>query len=266
MTTVSVIIPTWNRSALLPKAIRSALAQTLPPLEVLVCDDGSTDDTEAVVGSFDDSRLVWLPGERAGRPAVPRNRGIAASRGEWVAFLDDDDVWYPEKLEKQVALAKQLGCQAVCGNAVRLVPGQETNGNLLDCHHDRFSFEHLLTANFVICSSAMMHRSLFADVGGFPPSPALTTGEDYALWLRVATKTDFAYCAEPLLDYRDDPAYSVRANGVDDCTQKRRALKDFIGWADGTQGDRAKTRAAKRLLRRLYVAEAWKWCRRVCMP
>ena len=90
---VSVIIPTWNRAHTLPRAIESVLSQSLPILEVLICDDGSTDGTaEAVMAmARQDPRIRWLPGERGGRPAIPRNRGIRESRGEWLAFLDSDD-------------------------------------------------------------------------------------------------------------------------------------------------------------------------------
>src|SRR5262249_7122187 len=99
---VSVIIPTWNRAATVMAAVESALAQTHAPLEVLVCDDGSSDDSAQRVGALPDPRVRWLPGPRGGRPAIPRNRGIAAARGEWLAFLDSDDEWLPDKLERQL--------------------------------------------------------------------------------------------------------------------------------------------------------------------
>src|SRR4051794_13419670 len=101
---VSVIIPTWNRAATLGPAIQSVLNQTYPPREVLVCDDGSTDNSVDVVAQLDDQRIRWLPGGRGGRPAIPRNRGIGAATGEWLAFLDSDDEWLPDKLERQLGL------------------------------------------------------------------------------------------------------------------------------------------------------------------
>src|SRR5262245_1813867 len=100
---ISVIIPTWNRAQSVKRAISSALRQTHPPHEILVCDDGSTDNTEEVVRAMGDSRVRWIAGPHAGCPAVPRNRGIAASKGDWIAFLDSDDAWLPEKLEAQIA-------------------------------------------------------------------------------------------------------------------------------------------------------------------
>ncbi len=229
VTAVSVVIPTWNRSALLERAIRSALSQTHPPLEVLVCDDGSTDDSEKVVRSIDDSRVQWLTGERAGRPAVPRNRGIKASRGEWIAFLDDDDVWLPEKLERQLEKANRTGCLAVCCNAFRITPDSETN-HLLDWDSECLSFFDLLALNRVICSSVLIHNSLFDVVRGFSESPKLIVGEDYALWLRVSTQTDFAYNAEPMLQYKDDPENSIRNKGRSNNIQIKLVLNDFLDW------------------------------------
>lgn len=260
MKTVSVVIPTWNRSALLERAIRSVLNQTHSDLEVLVCDDGSTDDTAQVVRSIGDNRVFWLPGERSGRPAVPRNRGIVASKGEWIAFLDDDDVWLPEKLEKQLAVTHHLDCLAVCSNAFRMVPGQGASGFLHNIAQERFTFEHLMKQNSVICSSVLINRSLLFDIDGFPSSRNLTAIEDYALWLRVASKTDFAYCAEPLLVYRDDPAFSVRQNGINERAQKRLVFKDFISWAAQRRTSQSRQNAARMLLMRLNFDEVRDWC------
>ncbi|HEX3110532.1 MAG TPA: glycosyltransferase family A protein, partial [Thermoanaerobaculia bacterium] len=102
MKSVSVVIPSYNYARYLGEAIDSALGQTLPPLEVIVVDDGSTDDTPAVLAAYGD-RIRVLRQKNAG-VAVARNSGIAAARGECVAFLDADDVWLPRKLELQIPL------------------------------------------------------------------------------------------------------------------------------------------------------------------
>lgn len=230
MADVSVIIPTWNRAELLVKAVRSALAQTMSPVEVLVCDDGSTDGSESAVSSIDDTRVRWISGSRGGRPAIPRNRGIRESRGEWIAFLDNDDEWLPEKLEHQLALARRLGCQAACSNASRVIPGEGLKGDYLAWERELVTFDDLLQVNQVICSSAVVHRSLFEKLEGFPEQAELKALEDYALWLRVATLTDFAYATEPLLLYRDEAATSVRSKGMDLWSQRRAVFADFEAW------------------------------------
>lgn len=232
MNRVSVIIPTWNRANTIEKAIYSALAQTLPPLEVLVCDDGSTDNTRELVQSIDDLRVRWLTGSRGGRPAIPRNRGIAESKGDWLAFLDSDDEWVPEKLEKQLHLAERLSCKAVCSNARRFIPGKGIDGDLLSWDRERITFGDLLGVNQVICSSTVVHSSLFGLVEGFPENDRLTAIEDYALWLRVATQTDFAFVCEPLLIYRDDPKASIRSEDTDVLEQRKCVFSDFKMWRE----------------------------------
>ena len=121
MSNISVVIPTWNRADTIEKAVRSALDQIVLPFEILVCDDGSTDGTEQIVKSIGDERVKWIPSPHSGRPALPRNRGIRESKGEWLAFLDSDDAWLPDKLEKQLNLAKKMGCRAVCSKTHSLI-------------------------------------------------------------------------------------------------------------------------------------------------
>jgi glycosyltransferase involved in cell wall biosynthesis len=231
MPTISVVIATWNRSAALERAVRSALSQSHPPLEVLVCDDGSTDDTEQVVRSMGDSRVLWLPGERAGRPAVPRNRGIRNSRGEWLAFLDDDDVWLPEKLEMQLLEAKRRRCLAVCSDAWRIAPGAVSHAKpLIGGQTRRFTFNDMLSANQVICSSMMLKREVATATAGFPELRELAAIEDYALWLRVADITDIAYLASPLLCYADDPDAGIRRDRMPVFLQRQLVMNSFLAW------------------------------------
>lgn len=230
MPDVSVIIPTWNRAELLEKAVRSALCQSMPPLEVLVCDDGSTDDSKEKIRAIGDDRICWIDGQRGGRPAIPRNRGIRESKGKWLAFLDDDDEWLPNKLEKQLSLASRLGSMAVCSNAHRFIPDKGIDGTLLVWSSDRLAFEDLLYVNQIICSSTLIKKSLFRTVIGFPEDEHLKAWEDYALWLRIATLTDFAFVPEPLLIYRDDASNSIRNEKMNVWTQRQAVFTDLEQW------------------------------------
>ena len=227
---VSVVIPTWNRQATVVRAVSSALAQTVPSLEVLVCDDGSSDGTREAIASFSDRRLKWLPGERSGGPAQPRNRGIRASRGEWLAFLDSDDEWLPEKLEKQLHLAGEQATRAVCSDAWRVQPLQGVVGPLLGAGCSRITFAELLKANRVVCSSMMVRRDVLQATSGFPEQAKLVAMEDYALWLRVAEMTDIAYVSTPLLNYTDDVENSLRREGLSVYAQRQRILENFVAW------------------------------------
>ncbi len=248
MTTVSVVIPTWNRSALLEQAIRSALSQTFPPLEILVCDDGSTDDSEQVASSINDPRVIWVSGEHSGLPAVPRNRGIALASGVWLAFLDSDDRWLPDKLSQQFTRAEQLSCDAVCCDAFRLLPGQNTPPMpLIGFTEERLTFADLLTVNRVICSSVLVKTDLIRNAGGFSKSRELVVGEDYALWLRVAVSSDFGVVGSPQLYYYDDPSQSIRKESGDAAAQYRAVLTDFCSWAGARQYPELRGFALERL-------------------
>lgn len=229
---VSVIIPTWNRGYIIEKTIASVLSQTIEDLEVLVCDDGSTDDTEERVRNIDDDRVVFVSGTRGGRPAIPRNIGLRYARGEWIAFLDSDDEWFPEKLELQLEFAMRLGLKAVVANAMRFEPEKGITGLYLDVGRQLISFEDLLIVNEVITSTALIHRSLFEKIIGFPESADMTVGEDYATWLRVASFDNIGYIQKSLIIYRDDPEHSVRKEGITDVwLQKKIILQDFVTWS-----------------------------------
>ena len=254
---VSVIIPTWNRAPYLGAAITSVLEQTHPVHEILVCDDGSTDESEAVVRSFNDPRITWLPGSRVGRPAVPRNRGLAASKGEWIALLDSDDQWVAEKLERQFESLRRLKCTAACSNALRMSPNGQQTGQVVSWTKSRIALNDLLKTNQVVCSSVLIHRSLLAHVSGFPEQHHLTACEDYALWLRVSTQTDFAFVSRALVLYNDDPEVSIRNTNPDAAAIKRDVLNDFIAWVTAAKQPDEFARRAQRALVVSSASGAW---------
>lgn len=227
---VSVIIPTWNRAAAIVDAVGDVLGQTERDLEVLVCDDGSTDDTRARLAAISDPRLIWLDGPRSGCPAAPRNRGIGKARGEWIAFLDSDDRWLPTKLEQQLEVARAAGVGAVSSNATRL-HGGKPSGAVVRHPRPLIRTADLLSWNPVVCSSMMVRADVLARCGGFPEDRACLAIEDHALWLRVAAFTDIAYVPECLVLYADDPTTSVRARLVASADEQRLALyESYRGW------------------------------------
>lgn len=107
---VSVIMPSWNTGAYIAQSIQSVLDQTYPNWELVLVDDCSTDNTDEVVGSFHDPRIRYLKNEVNSGAALTRNRALREARGEWIAFLDSDDLWMPEKLEHQLAFMREKGC------------------------------------------------------------------------------------------------------------------------------------------------------------
>lgn len=231
MNSVSIIIPTWNRAATLERAVRSCLEQSVLPLEVLVCDDGSSDQSHQIVAQINDSRVIWVDGERGGRPAIPRNRGLKLAKGEWVAFLDSDDAWLPQKLEKQLATLQKSGNLACSSNATVVREGK-TQEEMLNFQGDIATFADLLKNNTVITSSTIVQRELLLKCGGFPEEEGLKALEDYALWLRVACFTNFSYLSEPLILYTDDAKTSVRSSVESNYLKQQLAvLNNFLTWA-----------------------------------
>ncbi|HET6227332.1 MAG TPA: glycosyltransferase family 2 protein [Bacteroidia bacterium] len=233
MKTVSVIIPTWNRSKTLLTAVNSALNQTYPILEVLICDDGSTDNSKEIIAAINDTRVKWIDCGRNGRPAIPRNIGIKESKGEWLAFLDSDDEWFVQKIQKQMdALKQHLECLAVSSNAdiVDAEGKKRKQFHLIDA--SKFTFKDLLNGNFIICSSALIHRSLIEKAGNFPEQKEFKAIEDYLLWLKIAAYTEWAYLKEPLLNYLDNPTQSIRADDIGPWQQRKIILSELIQWLD----------------------------------
>jgi glycosyltransferase involved in cell wall biosynthesis len=193
---VSVIIPTHDRARRVVVAVQSVLAQTTAALEVIVVDDGSTDETAAALAPCGDR--IRIERRRHAGVSAARNHGARVARGEWLAFLDSDDEWLPEKLERQVAFhdahegveVSQTG-EIWIRNGVRVNPCK---------HHAKPRgdiFERSLARCLVSPSAVMMRRSLFVDAGGFDES--LPVCEDYDLWLRLAARQSFGLIDDALV-------------------------------------------------------------------
>lgn len=199
--TVSIIIPTYNRAPLIGRAIHSVLNQTHQDFELIVVDDGSTDDTEEVVRSFNDERLGYIRLKQNSRtPAVPRNTGIKAARGEYIAFLDSDDEWRLQKLEKQVKAFEEAspkvgtvytGMWWITENEKTYLPSADIIERGDNIH------KALLKGNFVWGSVALIKKECFNRAGMFDEK--LSYGEDADMWLRVSKYYDFKLIDEPLV-------------------------------------------------------------------
>jgi glycosyltransferase involved in cell wall biosynthesis len=209
---VSVIIPTRERVALLRETVESALAQTFDQIEVLVVEDGSNTAATALRGY--DHRVRYLRQEHHG-VSVARNNGVRHASGEWLAFLDDDDLWDPTKVERQVGLASRqpdlamihtdhlLLVDGALRPAPRLLPrGQVPSGSV--------SQSLFLLDNFIVLSSVLLRREVFDRLGGF--SPRFSIAADYDLWLRVSRQHRIAFLDEPLTIYREHPSMSSAAD------------------------------------------------------
>lgn len=194
---VSVIIPTFNRRKLLLEAVDSVLKQTFCDLELIVVDDGSTDDTVDRVLGLRDSRLRLIQQSRRGVSSA-RNRGIDAAAYSWIAFLDSDDLWMPAKLEKQLeTLRRNPEYPAVYTNEIWIRRGVRVNPGKVHRKHGGWIFSYCLPRCIVSPSSILLNRGLFDRFGKF--SESLPVCEDYDLWLRMSSRKPFFYLDEPLI-------------------------------------------------------------------
>ena len=193
---VSVIIPTYNRGWILKEAIDSVLAQEFIDYELIVVDDGSTDDTRAILDSYGRDIIVLAQANKG--VSAARNRGIAESRAQLVAFLDSDDLWLPQKLTRQVSFFKSNPAALIgqteetwVRNGVRVNPKKR---------HQKLSgmiFEPSLDLCLVSPSAVMIRKALFDTIGTFDES--LPACEDYDLWLRVGCRYPVFLIDEPLI-------------------------------------------------------------------
>lgn len=213
---ISIICPTYNRADLLPHTIKSVIAQTYKNWELLIIDDGSTDNTKQVVGKYLSDKISFIESAHSGLPAVVRNIGIKKARGEWIAFLDSDDIWLPRKLEVQVqSIEKAKDVDLVCCNALRRTAECEREDlqpfYVFPSKRSDNYFPELIDRNFIITSSVVARKTMLEQVGGFNERPELAAIEDYHLWLRCSIDCNLAYLAEPLIIYRDNVQEGIRA-------------------------------------------------------
>jgi GT2 family glycosyltransferase len=195
---VSIIIPTHNRAGLVIRAVTSVLEQTSADLECIVVDDASTDGTEAAVSAIGDARLRYLKNTaNAGAPAS-RNRGIREARGRYVALLDDDDEWLPEKLDKQLRLFdKTPDCVGLIYSGFYYVSGE--SGKIISTFHPAHKgavYPDLLKGCILGSPTPLIKKECFEQAGGFDES--LPGCQDWDMWLRIAKVCDFEFIAEPL--------------------------------------------------------------------
>ncbi|TNF98238.1 MAG: glycosyltransferase family 2 protein [Gammaproteobacteria bacterium] len=196
MPSITAIITTHNRARLLPRAIESVMSQTRPADEIIVVDDGSTDDTQALIRSnYPDIHYLRQPQSGI---STARNLAIRAAQSEWLAFLDDDDSWLPRKLDLQLEKLHQHPDHRVCHteeiwvrNGVRV--------NAMDKHTKSggWIYPQCLPLCVISPSSVMIHRLLFDDVGLFDET--LPACEDYDLWLRICAREPVLFIETPMI-------------------------------------------------------------------
>lgn len=192
---ISVIIPSHNRAHTLPRALDSVFAQHLTPLEVIVIDDGSDDGTKTLIET-NYPQVIYLSQPNSG-VSQARNRGIIYAHGDWLALLDSDDAWLPDKLEKQMERVRSSKLRLCHTDEIWIRNGVQIKQMRKHAKQGGYIFKHCLPLCVISPSAALIHRSIFEEFGLFDPE--LPACEDYDLWLRICVKEAVDFVDKPLV-------------------------------------------------------------------
>jgi glycosyltransferase involved in cell wall biosynthesis len=198
---VSVIIPTYNRAKFVGDAIQSVLDQTFTDYEIIVVDDGSTDNTKAILGQFKD-KIRYIYQENQGVSAA-RNRGIQAAQGEYIAFLDSDDLFLPTKLEKQIAYLLQNPDIGLVHSSFIIIDEFGRQMAVRVKEESKDMYRRFLLTSTIATSSVIMPRQVIDQIGGFDTT--LSLAEDVDFETRVAQHFEVGVISTPLVKYREFP-------------------------------------------------------------
>ena len=223
---ISVIVPTYNRPDFLAKTMRSILEQSYKNIELIVISNGKSDANEKIAKSFDDSRIHYADQENSGGPAGPRNHGMRLAKGKYIAVCDDDDLWLPEKLEKQV---QAMETRPECGLCYTGMVFFDESGEEWDGAQEQAEFKSLLYRNVVPISSVMIRSDLYPKAGGFDESRAVGHSEDYEFVLRYAYHAPLAFIDEKLLRYWAGSGRTTATDNARKIADDWQYFKDVLG-------------------------------------
>lgn len=194
---VSVVIPVYNAEKHLEETLASVFAQTYPHIEIVAVDDGSKDRSIQILEQYP-GRIHVVKQTNAGA-AVARNRGVQEAKGKWVAFLDADDLWTPDKVQRQLEACSGYAWSHTDSVFVGGVNDGRKDSDFTKKHQGQI-LEQLICSNFIGTSTLMIQRQVFLDAGGFDES--LRSIQDWELWIRIARQHPIGFVDAPLMKYR----------------------------------------------------------------
>lgn len=201
MPKISVIMPAYNASKTIKESILSVLNQTYKDFELIIVNDCSNDDTKSIIREYveKDSRIVYFENEFNSGASYSRNRAISCAKGEWIAFLDSDDIWKNDKLEKQIKLIEDVPDATIVYTASSFINSDGVPYSYVLPAEKETTYKTLLKKNLISCSSAIVKASIMKSI----KMPNDSMHEDYFVWLTILKSCDCAYgINEPLLIYR----------------------------------------------------------------
>lgn len=195
---VSIIMPSYNTAGYIKETIESVISQTYEDWELIIVDDCSTDDTDKIVSHFlKDERISYIKNEKNSGAAVSRNRALREARGKWIAFLDSDDLWLPEKLEKQIRFMKENDFHFSYTNYIEIDEKSESNGRMVS-GPKKITRMGMYNYCWMGCLTVMydVHKVGLIQIAD------IKKNNDYAMWLQVCKKTECHLLEEVLAKYR----------------------------------------------------------------
>ena len=213
---VSIIMPSYNTAEYIAESIKSVIHQTYTDWELIIVDDCSTDNTDDAVAPFlSDARIKYLKNEKNSGAAVSRNKALCEARGKWIAFLDSDDLWLPEKLEKQIAFMEENGYHFSYTNYSEISPDGKPNGVRVTGPR-KITKVGMFNYCWPGCLTVMYDREHVGNV----QIADIKKNNDYAMWLKVCRKASCYLLPEELALYRRGRVGSISSHGI----------KKLIGW------------------------------------
>lgn len=224
---VSIVVPSFNHGRFISKMIDSVLLQSYKNWELIIVDNNSTDDTDEIISSYRDNRIRIFKINNNGIIAISRNKGIKKAKGDWIAFLDSDDAWFPDKLEKCLQVAEKA--DLIYHNMILYLADQDILSKRIiksrKLKQPIFK-DLLIRGNTILNSSVIVRKCLLEKVGSLNENKNIITSEDYHLWLKIAQITNRFVLHPYPLGY-----YAVHGKGMsqrDTSLQLRKSVSEFL--------------------------------------
>jgi len=253
MTVFSVVIPTFNRAHIIGRAIEAVLLQTYKDFEIIIVDDGSLDRTDKIVSSFGDPRIHYIPIEASGGPATPRNEGIRQAQGEWIAFLDSDDYWFPDKLNVIAEVIKHQDVDFVSHYQAVVSSAGESVGLMGPRLDAELTYGGLLRTENTLATSSVVVRQAFLERHElrFSEEYQYRAIEDFDLWLRILRLGANSVVIPRVLGQNISDEEHIGTNSLF-FQNMHRLLSDHADWLE-EQDQCEKHLSRSRLFANLYV-------------
>ncbi|MEK9941404.1 MAG: glycosyltransferase [Gammaproteobacteria bacterium] len=253
MAAFTVVIPTFNRAHIISRALGSVLQQTYKDFEIIVVDDGSLDRTAEVVHSFSDARIQYISIEASGGPATPRNEGIRRAQGEWIAFLDSDDYWLPEKLDVIAEVIHHQPVDFVSHYQAVVNSAGATIGVMGPRLDAKLTYGGLLCTENTLATSSVAVRRAFLERNElfFSEEYQYRAIEDFDLWLRILRSGANSFVVPRVLGQNISDEEHIGTNNLF-FQNMHRLLSDHSDWLEG-QDKRQKRLSRSRLFANLYI-------------